>query len=76
MWQAGTVGIYMYLKARLKLRSLMFCFVLDRRLLMKTSCIRLKSQKMENTSTVVYISATKSSKVLELVSNDCYDNAL
>ena len=31
---------------------------------------------MENTSTVVYISATKSSKELELVSNDCYDNAL
>ena len=31
---------------------------------------------MENTSTVVYISATKSSKELELVSNDCYDNSL
>ena len=31
---------------------------------------------MENTSTVVYISATKSSKELELVSNDCYDNML
>ena len=43
---------------------------------MKTSCIRLNSQKMENTSTVIYISATKSSKELKLVSNDCYDNAL
>ena len=47
---------------------------------MKTLCIRLKSQKIENTSTIVYtrISATKSSKAkeLELVSNGCYDNVL
>ena len=31
---------------------------------------------MENTSTVVYISATKSSKELILVSNDCFDNSI
>ena len=31
---------------------------------------------MENTSIIVYISATKISKELELVSNDCFGNAL
>ena len=63
------------LNARFLLKIDLICLA-SVRILMKTSCIRLNSQKMGNTSTVVYISATKRSKELELVSNDCYDNAL
>ena len=31
---------------------------------------------MEYTSTIAYISSTKSPRELELVPNDCYDNVL